>query len=104
MRQQTVKSTWYLTDILTNTDLTRQDKIFNPYMACTQMNTHESDKQEDRTLNQQNVGISVDKNVADVRQGYDSRFEFTKDKFTWCNQKSRKGEIKMISRCISHKP
>ena len=52
---------------------------------------------------QKNMEISGDKNVADGRQGNDSRFEATENKFTQCKQNSRKGELRITSGCISHK-
>ena len=51
----------------------------NPYMACTQVNIHQSDKQEDKSPDQQNRGNSSDKNVTDGRQGYVSRYEATEN-------------------------
>ena len=51
-------------------------------MACTQINTNQSDKQEDRMPGQKNMGISSVKNVTDGRQGNDSEYEATKNKFT----------------------
>ena len=46
--QQTAKSTGHLTDIFTNTDSVSQDRTFNPYVTCIQININQSDKQEDR--------------------------------------------------------
>ena len=38
--KQIAKSTGYLTDLLTNVDLIRQYRTFNPYMECTQIRTN----------------------------------------------------------------
>ena len=60
----------------------KQDRIFNPHMTCIQMNTNQNDKQEDRVLDQQNMGLDGDRNVTNVRQGKYSRCEATKNEFT----------------------
>ena len=99
--QQIVKGTGHLKGIFTNTDPISQDRIFNPYVICLQMYTNQSVIQEERVLGQLNMGKCGNMNMTDVGQGNDSGDEATKNKFT---QNSRRGEIKMGSRCISHKP
>ena len=56
-----------LRNIFTNTDLKRQDRTFNPYMACIQISVNQGDENEDRNPDQQNMGIGVDKNVSEIR-------------------------------------
>ena len=66
LREQVVKSAGHLKDIFSNTNLIRQDGLFNPYTAYTQMNTNQNDKQKDRIEDQQNIGIGGDRNVTNV--------------------------------------
>ena len=102
-RVQIIKSTQHLKDIFKNTDQIRQDKIFNPSTTYTQMNTKQSDKEEDRMLDQHNTGISGDTHVADVRQWNDIWYESPEIKFTQYKQNSRTHEIRMRLGQISHK-
>ena len=65
------------------------------------MNSNQSEK---NYPGQQNMGIDHDKTVTDVGQGNDSRSEATEIKLIQWKQNSRKGEIRMQSGSISHKP
>ena len=69
LRQQTVKSIGHLVDIFTNRDVIRQDRIFNPSMAYTQMNTNQSYNQEDGMPDYENMGISDNTIVTIVDEG-----------------------------------
>ena len=82
-------------EIFTNIDLIRQGRTYNPYTACTQINMNQGDEKEDRMLDQQDMGISGNKNVVDGEQGNERKCGATKSKFTQCRQNSRKGKIVM---------
>ena len=83
---------------------TEHNKAFNLYKACTQVNTNHSDKQEDTTSNQWNREISGDTDLINGRQVHGNRNEGPETKATQSKQKSRSGEIRTVSGCMSQKP
>ena len=62
-----------LEDTFTDTDLIGQKRAFNPYTVQIQMNEYHHDKQDDRLLDQQNMGTSGEKDMTDDRQNNNSR-------------------------------
>ena len=77
---------------------------FKPYMACTQINTYHSDRQEDKISDQQNSGIGNDIDITDSGQDHDNRYEAPKSKVTQNKPKSRSDEIRSRSRYMSCRP
>ena len=75
----------------------RQNRAFNPFMACTQVNAYHGDKLYDRMPDQWKMGVSCDKNMTDERQDNNSKFEALKNKVMQSREKSRSGEIRLRS-------
>ena len=60
-----MKGSGYLENILMDTNSVKYNRPFNPYIACTQVNTYHSEKQENKMPDQHNKGISGDQNITD---------------------------------------
>ena len=87
-----------LEDVVT-TNPFEHNGVFNPYTAGTQVNTYLSDKQEDKTPNQQIKGNCAGTNVAGSRQGQKIGNETPKTEI----MKSRSGEMRTRSGHINHR-
>ena len=68
------------------------------------MNTNQSNRQEDKMSHQKSMGIGSGKNVIDVKQGINNRYQAIKNKFLQYKQNSRNAEIKTRSRNVGDKP
>ena len=87
LRMQTVKTTGHLEDMFTDTHLIRHNRAFNTYTACIQVNIYHSDKSKYKMQDQQNRGISGDKDMTDGRQDHGNRYESQKTKVMQSKQK-----------------
>ena len=56
-----MKGIGHLEDIFMGTHPVKHNRVHNPYMACTQVDTYHCDKQEDKMPDQQNKGADFGK-------------------------------------------
>ena len=81
----------------------KQNRVFNPYTACMQVNSYHSEKQEDRIADKHKKRVTVGKSLTNSWQDCDIRYEGPETKVMQSRQKSRSGEIRIRSGHISHK-
>ena len=75
LREQIIKDTGCLKEVFTDNTSIEYNSVLNPYTSGTQVNTHHSDKQEGKMLEQQIDKDGAGTNMADERQDNNIGYE-----------------------------
>ena len=103
LREQIVKGTAWLEDIITESNSIEPNRVVTPHAAGTLVNAYHSGMEENMILDQQAKGAGAGTNRMDSEQDHNEGYVATKTEIMKCSKKDRSNKIRIWSENISHK-